>query len=326
LPTIKDVAKLAGCSIRTVSRVLNNSGIVKDNTREKILRITQDLGFIPDPQAKSLKTKRKYTIGLIHNGITSDVNRQRVETITRLFNIIGYAILINYADNIKLEEEIINKLKVRADALIIFTTMEDASSKILDSMTDEDYPFILVDPVKKVDYPAIYINRITGYKEAVLHLAGKGRKKIALFINSYRSNERIEGYKRGLSESNLEFKKEFVIHSKDNFITNFDDINELYNLIAGNKIDSVICHNDKVAASLMHHLNQKNIKTPDNISVVGFDNDAYAQFALSPLTTIAHPGSELGVYIYEQLHNKLEYNCPIETKTFDTNLIVRMSG
>ncbi len=160
----------------------------------------------------------------------------------------------------------------------------------------------------------------------MLHLAGKGRKKIALFINSYRSNERIEGYKRGLSESNLEFKKEFVIHSKDNFITNFDDINELYNLITGNKIDSVICHNDKVAASLMHHLNQKNIKTPDNISVVGFDNDAYAQFALSPLTTIAHPGSELGVYIYEQLHNKLEYNCPIETKTFDTNLIVRMSG
>ncbi|MBN2546420.1 MAG: LacI family DNA-binding transcriptional regulator [Spirochaetes bacterium] len=326
MPTIKDVAKLADCSIRTVSRVLNNSGIVKEVTRVKILKITKDLGFVPDPQAKSLKTKRKYTIGLIHNGITSDVNRQRVETITRLFNIIGYAILINYADNIKLEEEIINKLKVRADALIIFTSMEDTNSKILDKITEEDYPFILIDPFKKVDYPAIYINRITGYKEAVIHLAGKGRKKIALFINSYRSNERLEGYKRGLSESNLEFKENLIIHSKDNFITNFDDIENLFDLINGSKIDSVICHNDKVAVSLMHHLNQKNIKVPENISVIGFDNDAYAQFACSPLTTIAHPGSDLGVYIYEQLHNKLEYNCPIENKTFDTNLIVRMSS
>lgn len=326
LSTIKDIARLANCSVRTVSRVINNSGTVKDATRDRILKITKKLNFTPDPHAQSLKTKRKFTIGLIHNGIISDVNRQRTETITKLFNIKGYAILINYADNLKLEEEIINKLKIRSDALIIFTNMNTLNSKILDQMTEENYPFILIDPCIKVNYPAIYINRITGYKEAVIHLVNKGRKKIALFINSYRNNERIEGYKKGLAESGIVFNDKNIIHSKDSYITDFDEISALYNLIINKEIDSVICHNDKVALSLMYHLNQKNIKAPEDVSIIGFDNDLFAQFSISPLTTISQAGSELGVYIYEQLNNKLEYNCEIESKTFNTSLIVRQSG
>ena len=323
--TIKDIAREAGCSIRTVSRVLNDASNVHEETRARVLAITKLRNYSPDPHAQSLKTKRKRTIGIIVNSATSDANRQRIETITRLFNTAGYALLINYADDIAVEEEIMRRFAVRTDALIIFTNLQSPRSAVLDDFIQRDFPFILVDPPILGPYPLVGIDRAAGYREAVGRLAAGGRKRIALLIEEFRSAERLEGYRRGLGEAGLAFDESLVLRVAKGFRGGRDAAPGFLALARSSGIDAALCHNDKVATGLLSFLQEKGVRVPEDLALVGFDDDDYSAFLSPPLTTIAQGGGEVGVYIYEQLWGRLELGSPISSRTYSTSLVLRRS-
>jgi len=326
LITIKDIAREAGCSIRTVSRVLNGASNVNEGTRARILDITRARNYSPDPHAQSLKTKRKRTIGIVVNSVTSDVNRQRIEVVTRLFNTAGYAILISYADDIESEEEIVRRFAVRADALILFTNLQSPRSEVLDDLESRALPFILVDPPVKGAYPSIEIDRASGYREAVRHLASAGRRTIALIIEEFRAEDRIEGYRQGLADADLAYDGSLIARSAKGFPGGRDAADAVLFLIRERAIDAVLCHNDKVAAGILSSVSGRGIRVPEDLALVGFDDDEYSAFLSPPLTTIVQGGSEVGVYIYEQLHNRLELGRPIAGRTYHTSLVIRRSA
>jgi LacI family transcriptional regulator len=326
MPTIKDIAREAECSIRTVSRVLNNASNVNEETRARILAITRLRNYSPDPQAQYLKTKRRRTIGIIVNTVTSDVNRQRIETITRLFNTAGYAILVNFADDLALEEEIMRRFAARTDALVVFTNLQSSSSPTLDDFTRQGFPFILVDPPVRVPYPSVEIDRVSGYREALRYLVAGGRRRIALVIEDFRSSDRLEGYRQGLAEAGLPFEEGLVLRTTKGFRGGREAGEALLGLRAARGVDSALCHNDKVATGLLSFLQEKGARVPEDLALVGFDDDDYSAYLNPPLTTIAQGGSEVGVHIYEQLFRRLALGDDMTSRAFHTSLVQRRSA
>lgn len=324
--TIKDIAAEAGCSIRTVSRVLNDASNVNAETRARVLAVTKRHNYAPDPHAQSLKTKRKRTIGIIVNSVTSDVNRQRIETLSRLFNTAGYAILISYADDIAVEEELVRRFAVRSDALVVFTNLQAPRSDVLDDFAGRGYPFILVDPPTRGPYPSIEIDRATGYRDAVRHLVSRGRSSIALVLEEFRTAERLAGYRAGLEDSGLAFDEGLVLRSAKGFRGGREVAQELLGLRAGRGVDAALCQNDKVATGLLSFLHEKGVRVPQDIALVGFDDDDYSAYLTPPLTTITQPGDEVGTYIFEQLWGRLELGSEIRNRTYGARLLLRASA
>lgn len=324
--TIKDIAREAGCSIRTVSRVLNDASNVNEETRARILAVTRLRNYSPDPHAQSLKTKRKRTIGVIVDSVKCDVNRQRIETLSRLFNTAGYAILISYADDIALEEELIRRFAARSDALVIFTNLQSPSSTLLDDFVARGYPFILVDPPMKGPYPSVEIDRAAGYREAVRHLVSRGRRAIALVLEEFRTAERLAGYRAGLEDSGLGFDEGLVLRCARGFRGGGEAALPILELARAGRVDSVLCQNDKVAAGMLAVLVERGARIPEDLALVGFDDDDYSAYLSPPLTTIAQAGDEVGVYIYEQILNRLELGSEMRSRIYGAKLLPRRSA
>jgi LacI family transcriptional regulator len=324
--TIKDIAAEAGCSIRTVSRVLNEAKNVNAETRARVLAITKRRNYFPDPHAQSLKTKRKRTIGVIVNSVTSDVNRKRIETLSRLFNTAGYAILISYADDIAVEEELVRRFAVRSDALVVFTNLQAPRSELLDDFSARGIPFILVDPPTRGPYPAIEIDRASGYRDAVRHLVARGRSSITLVLEEFRTAERLAGYRAGLEDSGLRFDEGLVLRSEKGFRGGREIAQSLLGLMRSKGVDAALCQNDKVATGLLSFLQERGTRVPEDLSLVGFDDDDYSAYLTPPLTTISQPGDEVGAYIFEQLWSHLELGSEIRNRTYGASLLLRASA
>jgi LacI family transcriptional regulator len=324
--TIKDIAREAGCSIRTVSRVLNGASNVNEATRARVQAVTRARNYSPDPHAQSLKTKRKRTIGVIVNSVTSDVNRRRIETLSRLFNTAGYAILISYADDIAVEEELVRRFAVRSDALVIFTSLMSPRSALLDDFAAGGYPFILVDPPTRGPYPSVEIDRAAGYREAVRHLVSRGRRGIALVLEEFRAEERLAGYRAGLEDSGLGFDEGLVFRRAKGFLGGGESAQPILELARAGRADAALCQNDKVAAGMLAALVEAGARVPEDLALVGFDDDDYSAYLSPPLTTIAQAGEEVGIFIFEQVLNRLEAGIAMGSRTYGARLVPRRSA
>ncbi len=321
MATIHDIANLAGCSARTVSRVFNDSGPVKNSTRERVLQIAKDMKFQPNIRARGLRTGRNNTIGVIQSSADSEVNRARIDTMTRLFSLADYSLLINRARSFDHELELLDKMKPHCDAIVIFSAMEISAHNHYDTLMEQSYPFMLVDPVVDTNYPSVMINRENGFHDAVLELASRGRKKIALVLQGFRQEPRLRGYRSGLKLAGLQ--RELVFNSQPSFeggkAVGVEIINNLSDL------DALVCHNDRIALGILHTLSKANIKVPKQVAIMGFDNDRYSAYTNPSLSTIEQGTETIGVYLYEQIHGFLNKGISLQTYNFSTSLVIRDS-
>lgn len=326
MPTIHDVAREAGVSARTVSRAINDAANVAPDTRRRVLEAAERLSFRPDPSARALKSGRKRMVGVVANAVSSDATLRRIEVVSKLFNASGYAMLLQYADSFEVEESAVKEAYPRCDGLVVFTNLRSERSTIFDSLAEEGYPFVLVDPPGAVSYPSVRVDRRSGYREAVKYLNAKGRRRFLLLVEDFRSAERIEGFREGLAAAGLSFAEGFVAHTVKGFEGGFRAAEDAAELRRSGELDAVLCHNDKIALGLIAGLRARGIEVPSDVAVVGFDDDAYGAYAAPPLTTIAQGGGDVGAYIFEQLRNRIEYGTPVQGKTFGTGLVTRASA
>ncbi len=326
MPTIHDVAREAGVSARTVSRVMNDAVNVRPDTRERVRAVAERMGFRPDPSARALKSGRTRLVGIVANAVSSDATLRRIEVISKLFNAAGYAVLVQYADTSEIEEAAIRDVAPRCDGLVVFTNLRADRSPSLDALADDGYPFLLVDPPTAVPYPSVRMDRRSGYREAVKYLAHKGRSRFLLLIEEFRSSERIAGFREGLEQAAFAYAEAMVARTGKGFAGGRSAAEEIARRFAAGELDAVLCHNDKIAVGLMGTLAGLGVRVPEDVAVVGFDDDAYAAFVSPPLTTIAQGGGDVGAYIFEQLKNRIEYGTPVESRTFGTGIIMRASA
>ena len=330
--TITDIAKLANVSKSAVSIVLNNKSGVSDETRKKILEIVKKYNYNPSQIAQSLVVRKTKSIGLIITEIDNPFFTKVMKGVYDTCSEKGYSVLIGSSElSPDKEKEIIENFKSkRIDGFIISPLRgEGVDYLYLSNLLKENMPFVMLRNV--INYPINLVD-IDNYKaahEAVSYLIRLGHSEIAYFsgpVHSGHSIERFEGYKNALIENNIKIRDNLIIEAgsylADGYRTGKQFISSVDNLPS-----AVFCYNDLVAIGLMNALDESDIKIPDDISVMGFDNIDFSEYIKHPLTTINMPAYEIGKTACEVLINLISVSNQSQANKIilETKLIERES-
>lgn len=334
MATIKDVAKLAGVSISTVSRALSGNIPVSDETRKKVMEAVKELNYQPNVLAKGLKQGKTNTIGLLIPNIRNPIFPAVARGVEDFARKNGYTVILcNTDENIQLEQEYVQTLRKRWVDGLIFATAGMESEHILELKKD-GFPVVLavrdmedlVDTVKIDNFKAAY--------EAMNYLIGKGYKRIAIIngkleLSVY--NQRFEAYKKALRDANLPIIEDLIVG--DTYKGIGDKASEngyaaLKKLLkAGNKFDAVFATNDLRAIGAIRAIKDHGLKVPKDIAVMGFDDLEFSSLLDPPLTTVSQPLYQIGIRAVKRLLTVIENkgNHKPHIEILDTHLEIRES-
>jgi len=327
--TLDDVAKVSGFSKSTVSRVLRNDPNVNPITKEKVEQVAQRLGYIPNIVARSLRSKKTTTIGVVIADICNPFFPSVVRGVEDVAREKGYSIILcNTDEKYEREKEALNTLiQKRVDGLLISPVQKKFDDLL--ELRRQKIPFVLIgrhfDPLE-MDH--IVTDDIRGAFMATEYLIKKGHKKI-LFINGplYTScaRERMAGYKKALVENNIKLDtkllKEGALKMEDGY--------RVIKKVISSKLDftAVFAFSDLVAFGVIKALKEQGRKMPDDVAVVGYDNIDFGFSLELPLTTVHIPKYELGSEGMKLLHRKINEKINETQKiVLDTKLIIRDSA
>lgn len=316
--SIKDVANLAGVSVSTVSRALNNGSYVSPGTRERIMDAVEQLNFRPNYFAKALKVGVSKIIALILPNINNPVYALITQGVESIARAKGYnVILCNTDENINTELEHINLLKDRnVDGFIFATARSDTHH--IDNLVAAGIPTVDVMRYSLGANAVTVDNFKIGY-DATTYLIRHGHKKILIFtgddnIVSYKL--RADGYRQALIEHGIEFEESNVISSKveDTVILRHTVVDTIRR---GSVPDAIFCVNWPRAIGVYGAAKELGLKIPEDLSVFGVDDLEFIPFLDPPLTTVSQPFYEMGRKAAEVLLQELSQaeNPPV-TKSF----------
>ncbi|MDE4542692.1 LacI family DNA-binding transcriptional regulator [Thermoanaerobacterium sp. R66] len=322
---IRDVAKYCGVSAMTVSRALNNSGQISKETKERILKACEELGYRPNFAARSLVTKKTNMIGLIIPDITNQYYSQVSKGVSSYLSLHGYGLLLCNSDRKKEEEKRYLDFLAggRVDGIIIFPVKpkKEDYEKIL-----KEVPLVMADNyVDGLNANFVGNDNYHGASEIIRHMVKQGFKKIGVILgptSSSASNERLRAYKDVLAENNMEYQSDIILESD----ATFDDGFNLAKVLIEKGVDSIFAINDTVALGVIKYCYLNNIKIPDDIGIAGYDNIQQSSMLPVPLTTVDQNGSRMGKVVAETMLNLLTGGATISKKIIlKPQLVVRKS-
>jgi DNA-binding LacI/PurR family transcriptional regulator len=280
--TMKDIAMLAGVSRQAVSAVLNGNGSsrVSEDNRQKILRIAEEINYIPNSAARSLKGGPTKTIGLLGAPYASGLNNALMNEISNMLHTKGYNLLsCEYNHGSFSAAGGVTELLARGVDGIIIINSEDRH--LMEKNQQVPYVFCSHNNFSGYD---VGIDNVEGGYIAVKHLIDHGREKICFLSikDSVDSNSKLKGMLRALSEANIEIDTKYFLNLRELNGMSLKLIARLHSLHA----DAVFCNNDYIAAKLISVLILNGIKVPDDIAVIGYDGYTFSEFAAVPLTTV----------------------------------------
>ncbi|MDU5912927.1 MAG: LacI family DNA-binding transcriptional regulator [Anaerococcus vaginalis] len=295
-PTIKDVAKLAGVSISTVSRVMNDSKPVSPEARKKVLDAINKLDFKPNELARSLVMKKSNLIGVIVEDIGIEYMAQLIRGVEEIGHLYKYDIILSstYGDDNALENAIDFLSTKQVEGIVVIS--EDISAEILVKLRDNKIPFLLLD--KLHDFKKINTVKIDYEKEEyelVKHLYEQGHENIAyvtLKEHNYLTDVKIAGYEKFINENNL---KSIIIEADGK--TSDDGYNigeEVISQAKSENVSAISFYNDQTAVGFISYCLDNNIKIPEDYSVVGFGNFEISRVYRPKLTTVSIPNYDIG--------------------------------
>ena len=291
--TIRDVATRCGVSVATVSRVINNSDQVTAETKKKVLKVIDELGFIPNTNARGLSTRSTNTVGIIVPNVSNPFFGELIQGAEMAASENGYQIIIlnsGYSREKTLRDIMVLQSR-DVDGIIMSTA--DIDEKTLDYLHDNQIPFVLMGPVQ-YRYPVNYVSvdNMEGARMAVQHLVDLGHERIAYCTekhDNYLNQLRYEGYIKALSSNGIEVQQ-------DMYFENDVEKNVATMLLEeeGKRPTAIFAFNDNLALSYMEALERKGVRIPEDMAVVGFDNIRFASYYAIQLTTIDNRQEEFG--------------------------------
>src|SRR5690625_2799692 len=276
--TIKDVAKKANVSIATVSRALNNkTSQINDNTRKKIIEIAKELNYRPNLIARSMKTKKTKIIGFIIPDIENPFFPKLARRVEQMLKEKGYnTILCNTDGDENKELEYFDLLMEKHVDGIIYTNISmNINKEILSIIKSQNPPIVLLDRHLldlNINVNSVYLdNEFAGYI-ATKHLIKLGHKNIACITGPkgiVSSKERLNGYIRAHQESGLNVNKNYIVTGDYKIEGGYKGAKKI---LQNREITSIFAFNDLMALGVYEASLEKNIKIPNDLSVVGIDN------------------------------------------------------
>ena len=305
---IKDIAREAGVSTATVSHVINRTKYVTDDTRARVRQAIEKFNYQPNAHAQMLATGRSNIVGLLVSDISNPFFPEIVKSIETVVNERGYnLILLNTNYNAKRAVEDVRRLiKLKAAGIILVTAEFDES--LIEEATSSKTPFVFHDLGKAGENMSnVVLDYAAGIEEAVLHLISLGHKEIAHIAGS---SEIYSGLVR--RQAFLEAMKRHLPAAPQAKIYEGDFRFEggrlaATEILAEKKLPTaVVVANDLMALGAMREFKAAGLTVPRDISIVGFDDIAFASYAEPPLTTVCSPRAEIGRRAVEALMMTLE--------------------
>ena len=307
--TIKDVAKLAGVSISTVSRVINDSKPVSPEARRKVLHAIKELEYEPNEVARSLVTKKSNLIGVIVDDIGSHYVAQIVRGIEEIGRMYNYDIILSSSyGSAETEMKFLQLLRTKQAEGIILVS-EIMNEKLLEYLKELKIEFIYLNRYYNVpELPTVSLNNKQASAMMMEYLIELGHENILYVTQEKDIEQTIEKCKiEAYNEAMKKIGSKSVIHQIDSheIYAGYNAGPEIQKVIKENDITAVFCCQDELAIGLMNYFYDNNIKVPDDISVAGYGDINVASIYRPTLTTIKEPYYDLGAVSVRKILKKL---------------------
>ena len=292
--TIYDVAREAGVSMATVSRVVNGNKNVKENTRKKVLEVIDRLDYRPNAVARGLASKRTTTVGVVIPDITNTYFAALAKGIDDIAEMYKYNIVLaNSDEDDEKEVAVVNTLFSKQVDGIIFMGYH-LTEKIRSEFSRSRTPVVLAGTVDiEHQLPSVNIDYKNATADAVRHLL-KRNKKIAFvsgpLVDDINGKIRLVGYKDALKAAGVNYSEGLVFESK----YRYDDGYALAERLVSSKATAAIVTGDELAAGLLNGLADHGVSVPEDFEIITSDDSQIARFTRPSLTTIAQPLYDLG--------------------------------
>jgi LacI family transcriptional regulator len=292
-PTINDVARLAGVSKKTVSRVINRSPLLNEDTRERVEKVIRGLGYVPNPQARALALRRNFLIGLIHDNPNAQMVLNVQQGILEALQATEFEMVVRPVDRnstMMLEDvrHFLERQRLFGVVLLPPISENDALARLCDEVGCR---YVRMGSVQ-LDDPAHMVasNDREAVREATEHLIREGHRLIGLIEgpDGFRSaRERRLGFEDALSAAGLKLPRSLIAGGNYTFETGVTAANRLLDLSP--RPTAIFASNDEMAAGVVFAARERGIAVPQELSVIGFDDTPIAAHIWPPLTTVRWP-------------------------------------
>ena len=330
--TLEDIAKQAGVSRSTVSRVVNNYPNVRDEVRQRVLQVIEDTGFHPNAAARTLASQRSWTIGLLlPNSVsfffTDPYYPHLTKGIAQACNQYNYTLALFLVATKEDEEKIFPRVSRKGllDGIIV-QAGHHGDQQIIGRLLDANMPLVVAGrPFRSDNISYIDIDNVNAASSAISHLIRLGYQRIGTITgptNSTAGLDRKEGYIKTLKERGRSVDETLIVES------DFTEAGGYYAMqkLLPAKPDAIFAASDIMAIGAMRATREAGLKIPDDVAFVGFDDLPIATLSNIPLTTIRQPVVQFGIKAVELLIDQIETenNAPHRV-ILDTELVIRES-
>ncbi len=295
--TIYDVAGAARVSLATVSRAINNPEKVKPETRERVLRVIEELGYKPNAFAKGLASRKSTTVAVIVPDMSRASIAEMMNGIADIARVYKYAILLYILDHEETPEEDILKEIVAAQVDGILYLNDEITEKqhefLLKIKNEYQIPLVLTNTIYpgSDEIPSVSIDYEKAGYEITKKLIEEGRQNVYMVstVRKYMVNDQKEaGYLRAMSDANLTPR---IMRTSGRISINTEHFNEYFK---DHRVDGIVAVRDSIAVSFMNVARENHVRIPDDISVAGFQNTKYSLLARPQLTCVDVPIYDIG--------------------------------
>ena len=290
--TIKDIARISGCSVSTISRVINDRPDVRPETKEHVLKVMREAGFVPNTNARQLKIQQSRSLVFVVKGTRNLFFSDFLVQLQRAATLYGYNGIVSYLD------ENANEI--------------DAAEKILREIKPKGMIF-LGGSVAVDDRSAAYT--------AVDYLIQQGHRKIAVLggpVTSYPSVMRREGAQQAMQDAGILFSDKLYGLSNYDFESAYHAVNSL--LARRADFTALFAMSDVIALGAIRALASAGLRVPEDVSVIGFDGITMSRYCVPVLTTVVQPSEQISLQSIELLVRQIEHGAPAQTITLQPEL------
>ncbi len=327
--TIYEIAKVAGVSASTVSRVINNKPGVKPATRKKVLACLEEKHYSPNEAARGLVNQSSRIIGILLSDLRTTHHTDGIFFIQQELDALGYCCIIMNTGHEEAEKaryiQLLNQRRVEA-AVLIGSTFE--TNMVRQAITEylPNIPIFVTNGY--LDLPNVYgviSDERNGVVDCVRHLAEKGRKNLA-FVVDYETPSnlsKINGFQDGVHRFCGSEKTPLIVHTENKFPSIYENVTQL--MKEHPEVDGIICAEDPIAASALRALRDMQIAVPDRVGVIGINNSTVAEFCNPSLTSLDNMLVDISVAAARNLADVIQGKRVVKKMMIYSKLVERES-
>jgi DNA-binding LacI/PurR family transcriptional regulator len=331
--SIADIARIAGVSHTTVSRALRQSPLISLDTRERIQRLAEEMGYTPNAIAQSLQTRRTSMIGLVVTSIDDPFLSDVVKGVEEVARVAGLSVILSATHNDPDQEMAVIETfhRRRVDGILVASSR--ITSKYRKRLEHIRVPTVIINSQAESQDDLLHwvaVDDRAGAQIAVEHLLQLGHRSVGyLGVNCRpRSNQlRLQGYQDALAAGGMSYQDGWMVIAPGKEASDEEDVaagQTLLPQLLNSGCTAVFCYNDMVAIGALIAAQQRGVAVPQQLSVVGFDDIRMASYVTPPLTTIRQPKVELG-HLATEVMLDLLHNRPGKNHVLQPALVTRAS-